>query len=146
MSGFIKKRVFTKLAHLWALPSVNSLSCISKNNLECTVRPKIVTVNSKEPVFFPFSIERNKCSSSCDNINKLHAKFCVPNIVKNLNVRVLHLMSRTNEKRHIEWHETCKCEWRLNDSVCDNKQRWNDNKYSTPACKELIIKVCVIRD
>ena len=31
------------------------------------------------------------------------------------------LMSRTDETRHIEWHETCKCKCRLDDSVCINK-------------------------
>ena len=30
---------------------------------------------------------------------------------------------RTNETRHIEWHETCKCKCRLDTSVCNNKQR-----------------------
>ena len=33
-------------------------------------------------------------------------------------------MSRTNEIRHIEWHETCKC----GANVCNNKQRWNKYK------------------
>ena len=33
-------------------------------------------------------------------------------------------MSRTNETRHMKWHETCKCKCRLNASVCNNK----DNK------------------
>ena len=46
---------------------------------------------------------------------------------------------RTNETRHIKWHETCKCECRLNASVCHNKQRWNDDK-SRCQCKELIDK------
>ena len=31
-----------------------------------------------------------------------------------------YLMSRTNEKRHIEWHKTCKCKCRLDASVCNN--------------------------
>ena len=31
-------------------------------------------------------------------------------------------MSRTDEKRHIEYHETCKCKGRLDASVCNNKQ------------------------
>ena len=35
---------------------------------------------------------------------------------------------RTNERRHIKWHETCKCKCKLDASVCDNKQRWNDDK------------------
>ena len=45
---------------------------------------------------------------------------CVRDIVKKLNVKVLNLMSRTNETRHIEWHETCKCECRLDASVFNN--------------------------
>ena len=48
---------FTGLAFLSVLTSVNSLSCISMNNQECKVRPQIVNVNSKRPVFFPFSIK-----------------------------------------------------------------------------------------
>ena len=42
---------------------------------------------------------------------------CVPVVVKNLNVKVFNLMSRTNETRHIEWYETCRCKCRLDASV-----------------------------
>ena len=48
-------------------------------------------------------------------------------------------MSRTNETRHIKWHETCKCKCRLDASVCSNKLRWNNNKCRCE-CKELIDK------
>ena len=37
-------------------------------------------------------------------------------------------MSGTNETRHIEWHETCKCKCKLDGSVFNNKQGWNDDK------------------
>ena len=51
-------------------------------------------------------------------------------------------MSRTNEKRQIKWHETCKCICRLDAIVCNNKQRWNNDKCWCE-CKELIDKgVC----
>ena len=53
---------------------------------------------------------------------------CVPNVAKNLNVNVFNLMSRTNEARHIERHEMCKCKCRLDPRICNNKQRWNDDK------------------
>ena len=46
-------------------------------------------------------------------------------------------MSRTNEARHIKWHETCKRKCRLDASVCNNKQRWNHDKCWCE-CKELI--------
>ena len=67
---------------------------------------------------------------------------CVPDVVKNLNVKVFNLMPRSNETRHIEWHETCKWKCRLDVSVCNNKQRWNNDKCQCE-CKELIGKdVC----
>ena len=52
---------------------------------------------------------------------------------------MFNLISRTNETRHIEWHKTCKCKCRLDASVCNNKQRLNDDKCRCE-CKELIDK------
>ena len=121
------------------LSSVDSLECVSISNQECKVRPEIVNVSSNEPVFFPFSIKTSKCSGSCNNINDPYAKLCVPDVIKNLHVKVFSLMSRTNETRHIKWHETCKCKCRLYASACDNKQRWNEDKCMCE-CKELIDK------
>ena len=37
-------------------------------------------------------------------------------------------MSRPNETRHIKWHKHCKFKCRLEESVCNNKQRWNKDK------------------
>ena len=51
--------------------------------------------------FFPFSIQTSKCSGSCNNIYDPYAKFCVPDIVKNINPKVFILMSRTNKTRPI---------------------------------------------
>ena len=66
---------------------VNSLRCISMNNRECKSRPQIISVNSKEPIFFPFSIKTSKYNGSYNNINDPYTKLCVPNIFKNLNVK-----------------------------------------------------------
>ena len=68
------------------------------NNEECKTRPQVVNVNGYEPVFFPFSTETSKCSGSCDNTNYPYAKICILDVVKNLNVKVFNLMSRTNER------------------------------------------------
>ena len=48
-------------------------------------------------------------------------------------------MSRTNETRHIEWHETCKCECKFGANICNNKQHWNKDKCRCE-CMELIDK------
>ena len=91
--GLLKGIFFTGLIFLLTLTSVNSLSCMSMNNQECKVRPQIVNVNGDDPVFFPFSIKTSKCSGSCNNINNPLAKLCVPDVVKNLNVKVLGWMA-----------------------------------------------------
>ena len=48
-------------------------------------------------------------------------------------------MSRTNETKHVKWHETSKCKCRLDASVCNNKQRWNKDRCRCE-CKELTDK------
>ena len=80
---------------------------------KCKIGPEIVNVNSEEPAFYPFSIKTSKCNGSCNNINDPYAKMFVPDVVKNLNVKVFKLMLRTNETRHIKLHKTCKCKCRL---------------------------------
>ena len=59
------------------------------------------------------------------NLYSMPIPYFVPDVVKNINVKVFNIISRTNETRHTEWHETCKCKCRLDASVCNNKQRWN---------------------
>ena len=115
------------------------LSCISIKNQEYKVRPKLVDIDRNNAIF---SIKINKCSGSCNNTNDPYAKICVPNDVKDLNVKVVNLMLRTNETRFVKWHETCKCICRLDGIICNSKQRWNEDKCRCE-CKELIDKgVC----
>ena len=118
--------------------STNSLEWVSMNNQKCKVRSEIINVNTNELVFYPYSITMNKFKGSCNTINEPDDKLCVPDIIKNINVEVFNLISRTNETRYIEWHKTCKCK-RLDASVCNNKQRWNEDKCRCE-CKELIDK------
>ena len=109
MFGFIKKAFFTGLTILSSINPLNAtqvsathLKFVSMNNQECKVKSQIVNVNSDEPVFYPFSVKKSKCSGSCNNINDPYAKMRVSDVVKNLNVKVFSLMSRTNETRHIK--------------------------------------------
>ena len=97
---FVQKVFFIGLTNLSDLTNANSLlnsipsNCISMKNQEC--------------------------SGNFNNINNSYAKTCVPDIIKNLNVKVFNLMSRTKETRFIEWHKKCKCKCRLDAIVCNN--------------------------
>ena len=119
--------------------NVNPSKCVSMNNQERKIRPEITNIKSNEPSFYPYSVKISKCNGSWYTINDTYAKLCVPDVVKNINVKVFNLMPRNNETRHKEWHETCKCKSRLDASVCNNKQRWNEDKCRCE-CKKLIDK------
>ena len=135
MFGFLKKIFFTGMTFF----SCIALKFVSMNNRKCKIRTKIIDVNNNKPSFNPYSFKVNKCSGSCNNNNDPYAKLRVLNVGENINVRVFNIMSRTNETRHIESPETCKCKCRLDANVCNNKQRWNKDKRRCE-CKELIDK------
>ena len=121
---FIKKFFFTAMTFFnFNLSNVNSLECVSMNNQECKIRPEIINISTNEPVFYPYSIKIDKCKGSCITVNDPYTKIYVPDDIKNTNVEVFNLMSRTNEARHVKWHKTCKCRCRLDASICNNKQR-----------------------
>ena len=118
--GFIKKYFFTAMTFFnfnWS--NVNSLECVSMNNQECKIRPEIININTNEPLFYIYSIKLNKCKGSCNTIIDPYAKICVPDNIRNTNAKVSNLMSRTDETRHMKWHETCKCRCKF----CNNRQR-----------------------
>ena len=79
-------------------------------NQECKIRPEIITFNSNEPSFYPYSIEVNKGSGSCNNIDDPYAKLCVPVVLK---------QDIQNGMK-----------------LCNNKQLWNKDKCRCE-CKEI---------
>ena len=109
MFGFLKKVFFIAMTFFGFSPSnANSSECVSMNNQECKTRVKIIDINNNEPMFYPFGIKVNKCGGSCNGINDPYTKLCVPDVVKNINLKVFNLMARISGTRHIIWHETCK--------------------------------------
>ena len=121
MFKLIKQIFVLTLKFFSILSNVNPLECVSMSNQECKVRPETINANSNEPLFYPFGMKTSKSSGTCKNIDDAYVKLCVPDVVKTVNIKVFNLMSRTNEAKHIKWHETCKCKCRLDACVCNNK-------------------------
>ena len=132
MFGFIQKIFVVTVTFL--VSNVNSLECVSLNNQECKIRSEIININNNEPVFYPVSIKANKCNGSCYNINDPYPRLCVPDAIKNICVKVFNLVLWSNQTKHTGWHET-KSKCRLNAGVCNNKQKWNENRCSCDCTK-----------
>ena len=138
MLGFFNKKFITVIGFIES--NTISLKWVSVSNQEYKVRPEIMNINNNEPLFYPYSILVNKFNGSCKDINNPYAKLFVPDVVKDINIKVFNLMSRTNETRFISWHKTYSCKGRLDANVCNNKHCWNNDLSCRCECKELIDK------
>ena len=116
-------KIISLLISLFDIIKTKTLECVSVTNRECMARPKIIDVNKNEIVFYPLSTKANKFSGNCSNINDPMVKLCVPDIIKDMNIKVFNMLSIINETRKITWHETCKCICRFTKAVCNNKQK-----------------------
>ena len=65
-----------------------ALEWMSVVNQKCMARPKIIQTNANESVFYPLRVKVNKCGGDCNTINDPMAKLCVPDIVKDMNIKV----------------------------------------------------------
>ena len=107
---------------LFSIIKTKALECVSVVNQKCMPRPKILDVNEGigEALFYPYDVQLNKCSRSCNTLDNPMARLCAPNIIK----KILMML---NETRNELWHESCKCVCKLNSSVCNSKQIWNSD-------------------
>ena len=81
-----------------------------------------------ETLFYPVTVSVNKCGGSCNTIKGKK--------IKNMNLKAFNLMSKANETRFLVQHESCECKYRLNESVCNSNEKWNNNEFRCE-CKEL---------
>ena len=64
-------------------------------------RPKILDVNEGigEALFCLYYVLVSKCSGSYDTLDDPMANLCVPNVIKNVNMKVYNFLMRLNETR-----------------------------------------------
>ena len=84
---------------LFSILKVGALECVSVINQKCMPRPKILDVNEGvgEALFYPYNVLVNKCSGSCNTFDNAMEKFCVPNVIKRVNMQVYNFLMRLNE-------------------------------------------------
>ena len=61
-------------------------------NQNCKIRSEKTNVNSNGNSIFPYSNTINKCKGTCNTINDPYANLCVPDVIKNINVKIFNLV------------------------------------------------------
>ena len=122
-------KIISSLISLFGIIKTKALECVSVVNQKCMPRPKILDVSEGvgEALFYPYNVLVNKCSGSYNTLDNPMTQLCVPNGIKRVNMQVYNFLIMLNETRNLLWHESCRYICKLNSSVCNNKQIWNDD-------------------
>ena len=111
----------------------NSKNCILLKDQKCDVKKVIV---DNDYMTFPYKINIERCIRSCNNLTNPYSKVCFPDVIKNISVKVFDLISQQNKLREVNFHESCKFDCLLNETVCNDKQKWDGDN-----CKWECLKI-----
>ena len=83
---------------------------------------------SQEFHFYPFVVKLDRCVGSCNTLNDLSNKVCVPNKTENLNLSVFNMITGRNESKTLTKHISTECKCKLDRRKCNSNQWWNNDK------------------
>ena len=110
MFGLIKKIFIGLLTGL--VNGSNHPKCVSLSSQKYITQPTFINLRpneySQEFNYHPFAVQLDRCVGSCNALNDLSNKVCVPNKTEDLNIRVSNMITGINESRtltkHIWWN------------------------------------------
>ena len=90
---------------------------MSLSNQKCEIHPTLVNLHpneySQEFHYYPFAVKLYRCVGSCNTLNDLSNKVCVPNKTEDLNLSIFNLITGINVSTTLTKHISCKCKWNV---------------------------------
>ena len=83
---------------------------------------------SQEFHYYPFAVKLDRCVRSCNTLNDLSNKVCVPNKTESLNLSVFDMTTRINESKILTKRILCECKYRFDGKKCNSYHWWNNYK------------------
>ena len=69
---------------------------------------------SQEFHYYLFAVKLDRCVGSCNTLNDLSNKVCVPNKTEDLNLSMFNMITEINELKTLLRHISCKYKWKFN--------------------------------
>ena len=73
------------------------------NKQPCQIRLAIISINSNEPFYYSYVVSINKYGGSCNTIEDPYGRICVPDKVKNMNVKICNVKGNWNNIFSSTW-------------------------------------------
>ena len=110
----------------------NHTKCMLLSSQECLNQPTLINLRlneySQKCHYYPFSLKLDGCVGSCNTLNDLSSKVCVPNKTEDLNLSVLNMITGINESKTLTKNISFKCKCRFDGRKCNPDQWWNNDK------------------
>ena len=108
MFGLIKKILIVLLTS--AANASNHTNCVMLSNQKCMIQPTLINLHPNEYTmntkfhYYPFVVQLNRCVGSCNILNDLCNKVCVPNKTEDLDISVFNMITGINESKTLINH------------------------------------------
>ena len=91
----IIKKIFMRLL-INIVNAFNNTKCVLLSNQKSEIQPTFINLHpneySQEFHYYPFTIKLNKWVGSCNTLNDLSSKVCVPNKTEDLNLNLFNMI------------------------------------------------------
>ena len=105
------------------LNASNHTKCISLSNQKCEIHHTFINLHpdeySQEFHYYAFTVKLDKCVGSCNTVNDLSNKVCVPNKMEDLNIGMFNMMIGINELKTLTRHISYECKCKFDKRKCN---------------------------
>ena len=120
----------------------------SLNHQKSMIQPIVINLHpnkySQEFHYYPFAVKLDRCVGSCNTLNDLSNKVCVPSKTEDLNLRLIKMVTRINELKTLAKNISWKCKCKYDGRKYNWIQYWNNNKCGCE-CKDCLMHVKKIK-
>ena len=95
MLKLIKQVLIAFLSFGWSLTT----KCVLLNNEPCMIRSTLTDLNPVELNYHQFLISLDKSSGSCNFVDYLSTKICIPSKTEKININVFNMITNKNEAK-----------------------------------------------
>ena len=115
MFGTIKKIFIFLLTNI--VSASNHTKRVSLRNQKCKIQPTLINLHpneySQEFHYCPFAVKLDKYVGSCNTLNDLSNRVCVPNETDDLNIHFFDVITGKNQSNILTKDTSCECKCRF---------------------------------
>ena len=81
------------------------------------IKPPLINWHPNEYIqefhYYPFAVKLDRCVASCNTLNDLSIKICIPNKTEDLNLSIFNIITGIDKSKTLLKHILCECKCNL---------------------------------